>query len=150
MSWLETASYPQALPMTKTEVEAMLKKPLIAKLGTMNEDGTIHIAPIFFLYKDGCILMGTQDVSRKVRNIRRNNRVTVLVDIADAPFKGVLIYGTAELDYDDVVEKRAELFTNYMPADEAMGFARKLADRFKPVVIKVHPERIAATFDYAK
>jgi PPOX class probable F420-dependent enzyme len=150
MPWYEKAKYPQAFPMTDAEVEDMLKTTRIARLGTINEDGTVHIAPIYFVYKDGFILMGTQDVSRKIRNIKRNSQVTVLVDIPDPPFKGILLYGQAELDYEDVIAKRAEIFSKYMPADRALSFAQTLADNFKPVIIRIRPDRIGATFDYAK
>jgi hypothetical protein len=31
---------------------------------------------------------------------------SILIDITAVPFKGVLIYGKAELDYEDIVSKR--------------------------------------------
>ena len=42
--------YPQAKPFTVEEAETFLAQSLIAKLGTHNEDGTIHIAPLWFKY----------------------------------------------------------------------------------------------------
>jgi nitroimidazol reductase NimA-like FMN-containing flavoprotein (pyridoxamine 5'-phosphate oxidase superfamily) len=149
MSSVSWPHYPQMPPLTQEETESFLKEGHIAKLGSFNEDGTIHLAPAYYMYEGGSILLGTQMVSRKVRNIRRNNNVSVLIDNYEPPFKGVLIYGKAELDTDDVVAKRTSLFENYMPSDEAAGLAHGLADQFEPVIIRVRPERIVS-YDYNK
>ena len=96
--------------MTEQELASFFEEAQFARLGTLNEDGTIHIAPIFFTYVEGQILMATQDPSRKIRNIKRNKNVTVLIDTTEVPFKGALVYGTAALDYEDVIEKRIKIF----------------------------------------
>ena len=141
--------YPQAPPFAPDEIESFLERPLIAKLCTHNEDGTIHIAPIWFKYENGELWFGTQEVTRKVRNIRRNTNVSVVIDTTDPAIQGVLISGKAELDYDDVIAKRVSIFEKYMPPEQAGGLARNLAAQWKPVIIRVKPERIVS-FDYAK
>ena len=100
--WIDKVDYPQLPAMTDKELESFLEEAQFSRLGTLNEDGSIHIAPIFFKYEDGQILMATQDPSRKIRNIKRNPNVTVLIDTTEVPFQGALIYGRAELDYEDV------------------------------------------------
>jgi len=120
-----------------------------ARLGTINEDSTIHIAPIFFKYQDGQIIMASQCPSKKVRNIKRNNNVTVLIDKTEVPFKGALIYGTAELDYKDVVRKRIEIFRRRLSAEEAETYARRLSSKWQCVLIRITPVR-TASFDYSK
>jgi nitroimidazol reductase NimA-like FMN-containing flavoprotein (pyridoxamine 5'-phosphate oxidase superfamily) len=150
--WIDTATYPQVPAMTEEELVAYFDQTLFARLGTMNEDGTIHMAPIYFNYEDGQILMATQEPSRKIRNIKRNNQVTVLIDTTDLPFKGVLIYGTAELDYEDVIAKRVAIFQRrpWQPSPEdGEAYARKLAEKWPCAIIRVTPQRIVS-FDYAK
>ena len=78
--WIDKVEYPQLPAMTDEELVSFLEQAQFSRLGTINEDGTIHIAPIFFKYEDGQILMATQEPSRKIRNIKRNNKVTVLID----------------------------------------------------------------------
>ncbi len=141
--------YPQMPPFTQDELVAFLNEAPVARLASMNPDGTIHIAPVYFKYDHGDILIGTQDVSRKVRNIKRNPKVTVLIDNQAPPWKGVIIYGEAELDYDDVVAKRISIFERYMPAENAQKFATGLANFYAPVVIRVKPERMTS-YDYTK
>ena len=147
--WIDKVEYPQLPAMTDAELVAFFDKAQFARLGTINEDGTIHIAPIFFKYVDGQILMATQDPSRKVRNIKRDNRVSVLIDTTDVPFKGALVYGTAELDYEDVVRKRMAIFQRRLSREDAETYAKRLSGKWKCVILRITPVRIAS-FDYSK
>jgi PPOX class probable F420-dependent enzyme len=141
MSHTEPAAYPQPPPLADEQLETFLGQAPIARLGTHNEDGTIHIAPIWFEFTGGQLLMPTQDITRKVNNIKRNNQVTVLIDTQEPPYTGVLIYGKAALDYDDVFRKKTSIYLKYFAEEDAPD-PQKLARRFKPVVIRITPERI--------
>jgi len=147
--WIDKVEYPQLPAMTKEELVSFLEEAHFARLGTINKDGTIHIAPIFFKYDDGQIFMATQDPSRKVRNIKRNNQVTILIDTTDVPFKGVLIYGTAALDYEDVISKRIAIFEKRLCREDAETYAKRLSNKWECVILRITPERIAS-FDYSK
>ena len=114
-----------------------------------NEDGTIHIAPVFFKYKDGQFLIATQDPSRKIRNIKRNPNVTILIDTTAVPFKGALVYGVAELDYEDIIPKRVAIFERRLSREESETYARRLSGKWKCVIVRITPVRIAS-FDYSK
>lgn len=147
--WIDKVTYPQLPAMTDQELETFLKQAVFARLGTLNEDGTIHIAPIFFKYENGQILMATQDPSRKIRNIKRNNNVTVLIDTTEVPFKGALIYGTAELDYEDVIPKRVAIFERRLSREEGETYARRLSSKWQCVIVRITPKKVAS-FDYTK
>lgn len=134
--------YPQAPAMTSDEVAAFLAAAPVARLASHNPDGAIHLAPAWFLYDDGHILIGTQAISRKARNVAANPQVTVLIDKEEPPFKGVIIYGTAELDRDDAAAKRVPIFAKYVPVERAEQMAHGLARQFEQVIIRVRPERI--------
>ena len=137
-------------PLTTDELEDFLRKPLLAKISSLNDDGTIHIAPLLFGYEDGDILLGTQNMTRKVYNCRRNRNVTVLVDELGPPPKGVIIYGKASLDYDNVIEKRVAIFEKYGRSHEqALEFTQALANKWEPVIIRITPDRVVS-FDYTK
>jgi PPOX class probable F420-dependent enzyme len=145
----DSANYPQAPPLTEDELTDFLRSADIARLATHNEDGSIHLAPVYYVYELPDILIGTQTTSRKVRNVARDPRVTVLFDVVGAAPIGALVYGSAELDTHDVLAKRATIFRRYMADDAADAFARTLADSWEPVIIRVRPERIVS-FDYRK
>ena len=138
------------LPHNNNEIEAFLARPLLARLGSYNEDGTIHIAPVYYLYERGEFLFGTQDISRKVKNIRRDKKVTVLIDTTDPVLQGVMAYGNAVLDYEDVLSIRVKIIERYYksPAD-AKALAERLTNAWKTVIIRLKPTKIVS-FDYSK
>jgi PPOX class probable F420-dependent enzyme len=141
--------YPQMPPLTHEEMEAFLCRPLIARLGTINEDGTIHLAPVIFKYEDGEFIIGTADANRRVRNIKRSPAVSLLIDDPVPPFKAVLIYGRAELDYDSVLPKRISIMERYGPRQDAVRMAEGLCARWPAVMIHIKPDRMVS-FDYSK
>ncbi|UCC52482.1 MAG: pyridoxamine 5'-phosphate oxidase family protein [Anaerolineaceae bacterium] len=51
--WIDKVTYPQLPAMNDEELVSFFEQTTFARLGTLNEDGTIHIAPIFFKYVDG-------------------------------------------------------------------------------------------------
>jgi hypothetical protein len=63
--------------------------------------------------------------------------------------KGVIIYGNAELQYEDVIPTRTSIFEKYLGPDDAPGLAKKLASTWTPVVIRIKPDKIIS-FDYSK
>jgi PPOX class probable F420-dependent enzyme len=141
--------YPQMPALTQEELVAFLNEATVARLGSMNEDGSIHLAAVYFKYENGEVLLGTQDVTQKVRNIRKNPQVSLLIDNHAPPWKGVMIYGQATLDYDNVIAKRAAIFERYMPPENAEQFATRLAKNYEPVVIRVKPSKLIS-YDYSK
>jgi nitroimidazol reductase NimA-like FMN-containing flavoprotein (pyridoxamine 5'-phosphate oxidase superfamily) len=147
--WIEKVDYPQLPSMVNEELVTFFEQAQLARLGTINEDGTIHIAPIFFKYEDGQFLMATQDPSRKIRNIKHNNNVTILIDTTDFPYKGALVYGVAELDYEDVIRKRIAIFERRLSREESEIYARRLSGKWKCVIVRITPAHIAS-FDYSK
>lgn len=149
MSSKVLSDYPQMPPLTQEEVETFLCQPLIARLGTMNEDGTIHIAPVIFKYEAGEFIIGTQNANRRIRNIKRTPKVTLLIDDPTPPFKAVLIYGKAELDYDNVIQKRTAIFEKYNPKEQAVQMAEGLCAKWTSVIIRIKPDRMIS-FDYSK
>ena len=147
--WIDKVEYPQLPAMAGEELVTFFEKALFARLGTINEDGTIHIAPVVFKYKDGQFLIATQEPSRKIRNIKRNNNVTILIDTTGVPFKGALVYGVAQLDYEDVIPKRVTIFERRLSREEAETYARRLSGKWRCVIVRVAPVHIAS-FDYSK
>ncbi len=141
--------YPQLPAFTKEELESFLKEPHIARLCSRNKEGTIHVSPVWFRHHNGQILIGTQDISQKARNVKRNSNVTVEIDTDEWPYKGVMIYGRAELDYDEPIQKRVFINEKYVSREQAESSVRNLERRWKQVVIRITPQRIVS-YDYSK
>lgn len=139
----------QSPPLTNEGIESLLKKARIARFYSHNKDETIHAVPMSYNYENGQIIILTPTASRKVRNIKRNKNVTVLIDVEEQPVKGVIIYGKAELEYDDVMKSCVSVYERSMPRDRAERLVQGLLKLTNWVMIRVKPERILS-FDAAK
>lgn len=131
----------------------MLKENHYARICTHNKDGTIHAVPVAYGYINGQILLMSLMKSRKNKNIERNNNVTVLIDTLE-PSRGILIYGKAEIDYDEVYEKVLRINEispafHGMPREKLERITKAYLDMFKLVILKITPKHVT-TFDYAK
>lgn len=140
----------QAPPLTSEEIESLLKENNIARICSHNKDGTIHAAPVSYIYMNGQIVIGSIASSRKTRNIRRNNDVTMLIDTERG--QGILIYGKAELDYENVDQLAVLVWEKALftyPKDKVERLVKAYLDIVKYVIIKVTPQSIV-TFDLTK
>jgi len=145
------SKHPQAPPFdNELEIADFLAQPQLARFCSHNPDGTIHAAPVYYLYENSEFLFGSQVLSRKVKNIQHDPQVTVLIDAYEPVLQAVLAYGEAVLDFEDVVEKRVRILERYYetPA-QARAFAERLASAWQTVIVHVRPARLV-TFDYSK
>lgn len=144
----EVHGYPQMPAMTAAELDEFLAAPHLARLSTINPDGTAHTLPIWYEWRDGEVLVSTQRIQRKVRNIERDPRVTVLIDSATMPYRGAMIYGEATVEPTDAARRRISIFERYI-GDHAAAYAAQMADKWEPVVLRIRPTR-TISFDYTK
>jgi len=87
--------------------------------------------------------MCTPAATRKVKNIVRNNNVTVLVDDPETA-RGVLIYGKAKLESEYSFRVAASLFEKYVSIQQAAKLAREMSRISKggAVMITVKADRM--------
>jgi PPOX class probable F420-dependent enzyme len=141
------------MTMTPAEVIEFLSGERRAHLATINADGTPHVVPLSYVVVDGRVTFWTDPASRKVANLRRDPRLTCLVEAGTefAEFRAVQLAGRAELGVDAESSRRAGLalyeraagaLTDDMRAAvEAMVAAR--------VAVTVVPER-TVSWDHRK
>lgn len=146
-------TYTQSPPLTEEEIESLIRKAKIARFCSFNADGTIHAVPVWYEYKDGRITVATPSSSRKAKNVRRDTKVTLLIDISEGGVqpKGVIIYGKADPDRmtDLQVDEAISLCERYMSRDKAQSYAQGLLNLTRWVKIVVVPEHMSS-FDYEK
>lgn len=142
-------SYTQSPHQTDNEIEEFLKTAKIARICSHNKDGTIHAVPVWYNYENGKIIIGTPKASRRARNIRRNNNVTVLIDEVGPPTRAAIIYGKASTDEENMDQAAHSIFSRYMSEEEARGYWKGLSELTEWVKIIVEPIHIAS-FDYSK
>lgn len=131
--------------LEREEIESLLKEAKIARFCCHNDDGTIHATPVWFKYENEEILISIPDRSRKAKNLERNNKVTILID-TEEPFRGVMIYGEAELDYNDVLPTIILICEKYLPKDKAKNLSEGMFRDGVNLLIKVRPKNIASFY----
>lgn len=84
--------------LNSTEIKKLLSMTLIANLATLDDDGGIHIVPMWFLRHGNKLWNPTSRHTRKYKNLRARPRASVMIDISRAGLnlKGVLIRGRVE------------------------------------------------------
>jgi PPOX class probable F420-dependent enzyme len=141
---------PQMPPMeSEADIEQFLDEETIAVLSTNNADGTIHAAPILFVFEDGIFHLGTQQGAQRHANLRRDPTATLLIERRADPFKFVLAYGQAEIVEGDVFERRVQILSRLYPEDAARTFAAHMRDEFGIVGIEFRTDRMI-TVDYSR
>lgn len=141
------------MSMSDEEVASFLDGERKAHVGTINPDGTPHVVPLSYVLVDGLLTFWTDPRSKKVANLRRDPRLTCLVEAGAhfAEFRAVQISGRAELGEGRDASMRAglALFERARGRldDELRATVSALAD--ERVAVTLHPERIV-TWDHRK
>jgi general stress protein 26 len=93
--------------------EEILTARLIASLGTENEDGSIHLTAVWYLFDGACFYVATSSQTRKARNVAARPKASLMVDIRKpASERGLVAVCTA-----DVITAEAQ--KKSMPASTA-------------------------------
>ncbi len=61
-------------------IERQLERPINATIGTLNPDGSIHLAFVLFLWEDGKLYFETASMTRKARNVAARSTASFAVE----------------------------------------------------------------------
>ena len=88
----------------------------IAALATHNEDGSIHMAAVWYLYENGRLYVPTSPRNRKAANARRNGNVSLMIDSRSVGnFRGVTAIGTAtEIGGQEALDLNFRTYQRYL------------------------------------
>ena len=98
-----------------------------AKVAWVASDGRPHVAPIWFIVEDGDILFITSGEAGKSRAMRRDPRISLVVDVEESPYAFVKVDGTVEITEDPAEVLRVATLAGgrYMGADQAEAFGTR-------------------------
>ncbi len=87
------------LVLSPAEIDELLSMTLIANLATLDNDGSIHLLPMWFMRVGDDICIPTSHQTHKYRNLQARPRASVMIDLSrdGLNLKGVLIRGRVEL-----------------------------------------------------
>lgn len=128
---------------SQAEIDDVLTQRLSAALGTLNEDGSVHLAYVIFLFEDGKFYVETASLTRKARNIAARGRASILIDGRAATGRSVMVEaeGTARMvglpeanEINHRIRQKYVVPDAVAPLDEAWS-------RFDDVSIELTPAR---------
>ena len=116
-----------------------------ATVATTRADGRPHAAPVWFVLDGDDVIFTTGERTVKGRTLSRDPRVSVVVNLEQAPFAFVAIDGVAEISHDqaELLRWATALGARYMGADRAEEFGRRNAAPDE-LLVRVRPSHIVA------
>jgi PPOX class probable F420-dependent enzyme len=140
--------------MTDDEVRAFLESGRSLQVASINRDGTPHLVTMWYAIQGGKVAFWTYGKSQKVLNLRRDPRLTVLVESGDVyeELRGVSIAGRATVvdDPAEVIRVGEAVYERYwgpITSDAVRDGVRAMGS--KRAVIVVEPEKVVS-WDHGK
>lgn len=141
--------------MSAEEVDGFLSRSRTATMATIGPNGHPHLVAMWYGLLDGKVYFETKAKGQKVVNLRRNPKMSVMVEAGDTydQLRGVSIEGTAHLieDTDDAEYWAAavSVFERYHGpySDEAKPFVEMMMN--KRIVVRVVATRVRS-WDHRK
>ena len=134
--------------MTDAEIDEFLHQRQAMSMATMGADGRIQVVAMWYGFYDGDIAFETKAKSQKTLNLRRDPRLTVMVEDGDTydTLRGVQIAGVAEIieDPDELWKIGVSVFERYQGpfTDEMAPFVEVMLR--KRVGIRLRPEKVVS------
>ncbi len=141
------------IKMTDEEIDELLQGRHTLNVATFNHDGTIHLVAMWYGFVDGDVVFETFAKSQKVQNLRRDPRITVLVEDGEQyeELRGVEVVGRAEIieDEETILDVARSVLRRYhdLKPEDIDGAAEFMAR--KRVGVRIRPDRIVS-WDHRK
>jgi PPOX class probable F420-dependent enzyme len=139
--------------MTDAEIAEFVARGRTTTLATNGPTGLPHLVAMWYAVLDGEIWFETKAKSQKVQNLRRDDRVTCLIEDGQTydALRGVSIEGNAVIsdDIDDILRVGISVWERYYGpyTDEQKPLVDQLMN--KRVVVRVRPTRVRS-WDHRK
>jgi len=134
-----------SITMTEAEIAAYLADQTILNVASIGPSGHPHLVAMWYVVMNGEIVFWTFGKSQKVLNLKRNPKITGLIESGDSydQLKGLEVVGTARLieDYDTILSIGKAVGLKYNGegaiSDAAMPFLEAQAKKRIGIAIEV-------------
>ena len=130
--------------LNQEEIDSYLSEPHVALLTSVRANGRPHVAPVWFAWQEGRVLVMTGASSVKARNLRGNPSVTLSVASDSRPYQYVSLEGDANLSQDNMEELVHRICIKYDGPEQGAVYARELLEHGNMVVIDVEVKRMVS------
>lgn len=139
--------------MDDAEVDAFLTEQRSSTVATIGKDGAVHLVAMWYAWLDGHVYLETKAKSQKVVNLRRDPRMSVLVEAGHTydQLRGVSLEGSGVVLEDEqlVWDVCVNVFERYNApyTEELRPFVEVMARN--RVVVRLDVERVRS-WDHRK
>jgi PPOX class probable F420-dependent enzyme len=146
------------IAMSHDEIVAFLDEQRTLQVASIDHDGAPHLVAMWFAFWDDRVAFWTYAKSQKVLNLRRDPRITVMVESGTTygELRGVVIKGRARIveDHDEVLRFGEKVYERYWgagaPALDADAVREAVAVMgAKRVLVVVEPDHVMS-WDHRK
>lgn len=137
--------------LTADELGELLALDVPARLATLEADGFPRITPIWFVWEDGAFWMTSLPYQPHVRNLERDDRAAICVDVEDRRSAGgvrrnrqVKARGLARVRVDEKGAWTRRITLKYVRGEDGEAVARRRA-AMPRVAIELRSERLLAS-----
>jgi len=123
------------------KLKELLDSPVFVNLATVQPDGSPQVSPVWVKRDGDDVLISTTVGRRKEANLRRDPRVSVLLQRFDSPYEYAEIRGTAELTTEggqELIDELSQKYTGKMYRE----FNPDSVNDAPRVVVRVTPRKV--------
>ena len=133
------------ITMDDDEIAAFVARSRTATMATLGPTGTPHLVAMWYAWIDGAIWFETKSRSQKAVNLRRDNRISCLIEdgLTYDTLRGVALEGTAE-----IVEDPDALWA--VGVDIWERYNGPYSEEVKPLVEFMLQKRVAVRVDVTR
>ena len=118
-----------------------LAEQKVMRLATVSPDGMPHVVPVWYMYKNGSIYVGTNTRTMKARNVARTGTAAFCVDEGiHSPLYGVMGRGRAHILTDGVEDMARDILLRYFETMQDESAAELFADT--DCILEITPHRL--------
>lgn len=133
-------------PMKAQELEEFLRRPLIARLATVQPDGSPYIVPAWFHWDGRAFYLVVRDKARFLLHLRHEPRVCISIATDTHPYARVMVHGRADLippGTSDLWIELTQLMSMRYVGELDPGYAERTL-KYPRWVVRVVPEKVSS------
>lgn len=123
------------------KLKELLDSPVFVAIATIQPDGSPQVSPVWVKRDGDDLLVSTAVGRRKEENLRRDPRVTVLLQPFDAPYSYAEIRGSATLTTEGGQELIDELAMKYV-GKPYRDYNPNAAQDGERVIVRITPRKV--------
>ncbi|MBI4300091.1 MAG: PPOX class F420-dependent oxidoreductase [Chloroflexi bacterium] len=123
------------------QIREFLSHPYLAKLATINRDGSPHLTYVWFELNGNALLVPTTKDRVKTKNIERDPRATIAIDNPDNAWQWVIVGGRVSVVTEGAHDLIERLALKYMGPERGTAYGRQTKSEPR-ITLRIEPQKL--------